>query len=194
MAKTSRIPRQIRRSPQARRRTCSQPSQERLGIRNATIHHLVPAPPIIILEPVLARSTTLDLTRFRNGHLIPSPVDLMCLFPRTTLPKDLTNPADMSVVMVKSPETHALGILVSPGNLAMLEISVSLENLVNPGISAILEILILLVPIVHATSLSDERKITAGNHLELTDQVVVANMSETELEILRAVEVTIMVA
>lgn len=96
--------------------------------------------------------------------------------------------------MVKSPETHALGILVSPGNLAMLEISVSLENLVNPGISAILEILILLVPIVHATSLSDERKITAGNHLELTDQVVVANMSETELEILRAVEVTIMIA
>lgn len=137
---------------------------------------------------------TLGLTRFRNGHLIPCLVDLMCLFPLTTLLKDLTNPAGMSVVMVKNQETHALGILVSLGNLAMLEISVNLENLVNPGISANLEILILLVPIVHATSLSDEHKITAGNHLELTDQVVVANMSETELEILRAVGATTMVA
>lgn len=194
MAKTSRIPRQIQRSPLARRRTCCQPSQDRLGTRNATIHHLVPAPRITILEPVLARSTTLGLTRFRSGHLIPYPVGLMCLFPRTTLPRDLTNPAGMSVVMVKSPEMHGLGILVSPGNLAILEISVSLENLVSPGISAILEILILLVLIVHATSLSDEHKITAGNHLELMGQVVVANMTETELGILRAVEVTTMVA
>jgi hypothetical protein len=54
--------------------------------------------------------------------------------------------------------------------------------------------LILPVPTVRATFLTDEDKIMAGNHLDLTDQRAAVKVSGSGLEMLRVVEAKTMAA
>ena len=94
--------------------------------------------------------------------------------------------------MVRSRETHDLGIHVSLESPVILGISESLGKFVSPGINEIHEISILLAQTVLATSLIDEHKNTVGNPLDLMDQDVVANMNGNGLGMLRAAGATIM--
>jgi hypothetical protein len=103
----------------------------------------------------------------------------------------------MSGVTARSPGTRALEIHAIPGNPVMLGTSESLESLVtlvNHGTSVIPGPLILPVPTVRATFLTDEDKIMAGNHLDLTDQRAAVKVSGSGLEMLRVVEAKTMAA
>jgi hypothetical protein len=135
----------------------------------------------------------LDLTRCLNALLIHFPVDPMCLSPRIMLLIGLTNPEVTSAVIVRSRETHDLGIHVSLESPVILGISESLGKFVSLGTNGIHEPSILLAQTVLATSLTDEHKNTVGNPLGLMDQDVVANMNGNGLGMLRAAEATIMV-
>jgi seryl-tRNA synthetase len=103
----------------------------------------------------------------------------------------------MSGVTARSPGTRALEIHAIPGNPVMLGTSESLESLVtlvNHGSSVIPDPLILPVPIARATFLTDEDKITLGNHLDLMDQRAAAKVSGSGLGMLRAAEAKTMAA
>lgn len=189
MARTPRTQQQIRQGAQVLRRTCCQPSQGRLETRiNAIRRHQDPGPQITVLEPALVQSMTPGPIRFPNARLTLSRVGLTCPFPLTIRPIVLISLEGMSGATVKSHGTRALEIHAIPGNPVMLGTSESPESLVNHGSSVIPGPLILPVPTVRATFLTDEDKIMAGNHLDLTDQRAAVKVSGSGLGMLRAVE------
>lgn len=172
----------IRQSPQALRRTCyplSQGRPENPTRPNVTKHLQDLAPQTQVQERDHPGSMILGLIRCLNARLIPSPADLMCLSLLTILLIDSANLGAMSVVMVRSLETHAP------------EIRASLEKLVTHGISETREISTLLVQSVLASFLTDDHRSTVESHLDLMEDVA-ASMSENGPETLRAVEATIM--